>query len=445
METLDKGAIARIFEKVSAAIKEVNLSGVEPSEAIAKQASAAGYSPEVACRMCEAYNVSRALKAYQGSSGIEKLSAFPLADPGKVVDLMYPSKVSLPDVQQQKAASLISIETESRSYLSHVFTPVAGGLEKVASTEKSFDGSLCGRVDGNMAAAPVLHALRSLGEYIKEAELSVAGGEYDLFDDVLKFANYFRRTDAVPFERVDAVVRGAWGPAAKGVMDVVEGVCKQAGLALLRASGPDACFAPDEAPYSDVRNLLSKRAELAVRRETVEKAKQSRAGMQEKLRSLFQKESSAGTSLLLLDRLRQEVGDRRAAAPGAAAPAKQRNAVLEQLAAPEYDAKRQALRAQLMLQQLMNDDEVISQYGPDRVVEAFNRLSTVSPQVALNSEIARAGLRKILEGELDVLDSDSFVGLETALTQLPHYVNKSAPGVSVPGIEPDMDVRAGNF
>ena len=404
-----------VFEAVRAAIREAN-AGVDPSEAIAKQASARHLTPEFAGRMVEAFNVSKTLKQLQSAQGEEKLASFTVADPGKVLSLMYPGQVATPG--QKEAA-----QAPSDVGLYHGTVKLASDLaDKHATVAKSAQVS-----DDLHSILGRAYSVRDqLRRTVKSAEQAEMGLHREVIEAVDKVASYFRDPYHAPFSEVDEVVWGHFGDDGKGLMDAVHGLVKAAGFKFTRAQRPDPCIAPrDQEPYSYVYEAMDKRAEYVRSVASAAEAREEQRIFESRLCANEQaliKAGAEGSSLggrvmdmaaggFALDSMKETLSD---------PPQSKGDAVgkmLETVSDPKFEGQRQSLDATMLLHNLMTTDPVIKHHPPQRVIAAYNELAASYPGLVKQPVSLRVYLSKLLEGRLDAYDVTSATGVEKDIRQ----------------------------
>jgi hypothetical protein len=85
---------------------------------------------------------------------------------------------------------------------------------------------------------------------------------------------------------------------------------------------------------------------------------------------------------------------------------------------PAHELELQQVQAQTMLHDLMND-EVISGYPPEQVLDAYNDLARLSPQAALQPMLARGWLRRNLaQGAPEPFEAKEMADVEKTLTNI---------------------------
>jgi hypothetical protein len=83
---------------------------------------------------------------------------------------------------------------------------------------------------------------------------------------------------------------------------------------------------------------------------------------------------------------------------------------------PDHEEKLRSISVKSMLTDLMANDEVISNYSPKEVVQAYNEIYDLAPNVATKQMIVRAYLRKRLQqGSFDQFDVDSLLNADRRL------------------------------
>lgn len=89
---------------------------------------------------------------------------------------------------------------------------------------------------------------------------------------------------------------------------------------------------------------------------------------------------------------------------------------------PEHENDLRKIRAHAMINQLMTDpDDPISGHDPDRVLSAYNEISSATPRLAENIAMLRPALRKRLEGHQEPFEAKELLDIEHGLarTKLP--------------------------
>lgn len=406
IETMTPEQERQILRAVESVIKMAN-AGTDPSEAVAKVASAQSLSPDFVHRMCQAFNTSKTLALIQDGDFNTKLAMFAPADPRAALKLMFPDKVEAPGAQ--KTASWIpgeGLQAESHSFRK----AAAPALTESAAAPLARDGGFTLRK---------LYALRGdLQRELKNAELNRDGAYREALDCLQKVASYFREIPSLPFEQVDAVVCGHWGDEGRAVMNVAHALVKGAGFTVKRAEHVRQTFAPESGPYQLVREALTARNTFYSAEEKVAEAKASLEHFEEEFakRLPFFKAAASGgasgllTNVLLLDKMKDLFKQ------------KPMNELVseasDELADPDYDAQQRAIQAQVMLNDLMHSDPVIGRHPPAKVMDTYNRFAASFPRVASSEIGLQAYMRRMLEGgEVDPHDIATAGDIESTMSR----------------------------
>lgn len=85
---------------------------------------------------------------------------------------------------------------------------------------------------------------------------------------------------------------------------------------------------------------------------------------------------------------------------------------------PEHENELRKIKAHAMINQLLTDpDDPISGHDPDKVLSAYNEISSAAPRVAENAATLRPALRKRLEGHQEPFESKELLDIEQGLTK----------------------------
>jgi len=86
--------------------------------------------------------------------------------------------------------------------------------------------------------------------------------------------------------------------------------------------------------------------------------------------------------------------------------------------APGHTNELRQIQAQAMLSDLIRNDEVISGYEPDEVIDAYNEISAMSPRAAVQPVIMRSLLRKRLTGgAVEPFEAGQLAEIEKTIAQ----------------------------
>ena len=408
MELMSKDQERAVFDAVRAAIVDTN-SGIDPSLAIAKQASERHLTPQIASRMVEAFNVSKTLKHLKTAKGEEKLASLELADPSKVLAAMYPDKQETP---AEKAAA---VAPPSQAWYTGTIKLAEVLSEKHATVRREE------RVSGDLHSilSRAHSVLRELRNNVKCAEQAEEFARREAVDAVMQIADYFQHDlQHIKFAEMEEVVWGHFGDDGRALMNVAHGITKAAGCKFIRAQKPDVCIAPREQPYDLVYTAMDKRAAYADAQLVASTAAAELATYEKRLRAnedaiVKLSEGGMGAQSIglaaggfalgsLQDTMKEE-------------PTSKSDAVgkmLENVADPKFEGQRQALDATMLLHGMMTTDPIIRHHKPEQVMAAFNELAASYPNLVQQPVALRIYLSKMLEGRLDAFDATSATGIE---------------------------------
>jgi len=86
------------------------------------------------------------------------------------------------------------------------------------------------------------------------------------------------------------------------------------------------------------------------------------------------------------------------------------------IATPEHKRKMDSIRVKSMLNDMLSNDDIISQYDPDEVYKVFNDLRATAPEVMLRPSTARSFVRETLaKGQLGSYDLNPLMSYEKDL------------------------------
>ena len=80
---------------------------------------------------------------------------------------------------------------------------------------------------------------------------------------------------------------------------------------------------------------------------------------------------------------------------------------------PNHASELKAIRAEALLNDLVNHDDVISSYQPNDVALAFMELAQSAPDTIDNMALMRANLRRLMQGNLTTFEAKELASLRT--------------------------------
>jgi len=393
-ETRQKEVLAKVEEAAA-----LHMSGMSPTEALAKVASEAGYNEHVLQRMVETFNTAKTLQHMRQAPETEKAASFDLADYDQAHAIMFPD-----DEQQVKAAYFDQPDPR-------VFNDLIPNFNKQA-TDASVLKMAVKEVPRDFAR-DLRQAFRKVGGYqTKAREFRKQAEEYKFILErtLQELGSSFKRaahaTNWYEFRKEAAVVGGV---LAEQLADIVE---HQHGLAQ-RYSRHKLSTAEDWEPDSVIDDTTHEHKLMKVAATAARLC--SHFGVQ--AQRWFQKHASTWEALVCLGKTRssREKSADVGSSLGLLALQNQMNqatqAVLDRRKTPvitdadlggdlDISSELQKTRMGIALRDMMEEDEVIAQHAaenPSAVTEAMDQLINVSPELANMPIALRSALRRQLE------------------------------------------------
>lgn len=427
MKTLSKEAEQQILDAISDICEEVD-NGMTPTKAAIKVAKARDFNRNFVKLAISGYNTgATTYQREQGKSILEKLASFPIVMEEEVMSALFPSKVLTPI--HEKNASAISSDY-SRAPKAVLRT---ASLEKAASVALEYPDA---KPLEKLAGDPKIAMSKAVGQAdrlkieLAEARLKYAEAQELFVRELGCFSDYFKQSRYNrdwAFEDVDAIAAQTYGPSGTSVMDYAynRNRSKEA-----RATNVKSAQAVDwsQEPFSKLAKCIELGKQVvALRSEFNTKQAETETRVNEILHPFChtQPQSSnvrtGGTtetkeaslwggftynlSKPISDGLIKTVSGQQSKAEDA-------------FSDPYIDQEMQAIRARAMLQDLLSNDEVISGYEPDQVIDGYNELASLSPNAATQVAMMRPMLRKWLtQGSMEPFEVQELTNVEKTLQQ----------------------------
>lgn len=409
VKTLSQDEEARLMSAVTEAIGIAN-TGVSPSEAVAKVATARDYNVDFTERMVQIFNTSKTLSHLEKTSGADRGGDFDLADPAEVVSIMFEDKPS------QKFASEIASNGDFMRIeaIDNEVMEKAASVDVVAEPYKRDGGAI------------VKKAMAGLSRMKRDREdLKTQAAILDESRQVAlnKIAMHFRQ-GSDKFADVEYRIRGMHGKLGELVCGAAwENLGSLKGLHK-RGSTPERIKLYDakEAPYNYFEQVIDTTDKLCGVRKQANDLSQRIGEYEQKLQQLLHFRTEPITEKAAAGAIGSVIGaagmrfkdDASSLLFGDDNKGKDEKRVADTLKtltmiSPSTDARIRAVRTESALQDLMASDPVISSYDPEEVITAYNELSSLAPTALQNTVVMRGYLRKLLESSPDpagrVMDS----------------------------------------
>lgn len=415
-----------VISAIKEAIKEAN-DGSEPSDAIAKVASAHKFSGEMAKRMVEIYNNSKTLALFK-SAEFDRTETFPLADPDKVVLQMFPDKVDTP--AEEKIAQVVPDEynktEQDFTKKSHIqkFNEV-----KPSTYDKSVAMMIQHGINAQEKDSKAIRAKEFEANLVKES----------IYRDLSMLCGYFRQLDHIPFEKVEEDVMIRYGALGKEAMDLTWKMAKLEDITSThdkRASAVDLDKSRiiDEKcmPMPVVAELIDKLVKLGEARDIVKTMKKNYKDFwveyENKLAQLkiarFGSEDPIPDPFEVMTKGAEDVPEPykpdKPKPPNTTYtdPKVYTSPEVVNLLDPSFNTEMKSIRMSTMITDLMANDPVLSQSDPDEVIRLYNEISAMAPTVASEPLAIRSLLRYyIAGGEMDRMELNQIIDIEKKLKE----------------------------
>ena len=416
MPRVSKETERKLLAAVEKTAEYVN-AGDDPNLAIAKAAQDLAVPRSYLTQIVYAYNTARTnWQRTHGTTVFDKAAEFPVAELPKVEAILYP--------QQVKTAATVQRETRVSPEYSK---PPEFLMEKAAEALPPIAGVTTApqyRREESGCTRQVFSLVQQQKRAVEAARTEVSAAFDKLAAAMDRLDYYFRQVDSLPITQVQKTV-ALWGePQAEaiinGLADVRPDLVK---MAAQRRPRPDDCTQP---PYTLIREVMAAVADYRRVRQRMEKTADAALRAETTLRRPFFRIRTASvlsddrpgarTSANILDSVShsslaeailpewvQTMRDE--LLPQVTDPTKRVEQLVDALSDPRHEQELRKIRIQTMLEELLVTDPVLSNYDPETVIDAFNEIAEIAPEVVTNRVLLRTLLRKHVEqGGLDTFE-----------------------------------------
>lgn len=412
-QAISKATEQKFINHVKQAIHLAN-DGMSPNEAIAKVARDASYNHDFINRFVEVFNTSKTLSHFDKKAQDRGVD-FDLADAPTIIEKVYGSKpVKEASVRPTKHINLMGL------------VHVDEDLIKSAAERKdrAFLDILYGAGPTAYARDPeedirrIYSERRRTKQAMDSASVNLTSSRDKQEDMFAKLAQYFRTPGSDPFEEVERKVAGSLGELGARVMDVawhllgnqpwqkraadlsipiytdfksgpyklIDGIVKQ----VKQTKQAETRYKEAKDKYEKVLGdivVMERRLRDKCSDPTIVKAAADKASNEELSDSLLK--LGAGGMLAALGMAATSMGPPEKPKIPVYMPAEDID--------PDFVTEMKAIKTESILQDLINNDPVISKYDPEEVYNKYNQLSQLAPN-AINKEVIMRGyLRRMLE------------------------------------------------
>jgi hypothetical protein len=405
-------------EKVIDLVKNAQL---DPTKALVKVAQEEGFNPQEMRRIAEAYNVSRSLANQREKQGEARCEPFDLAHADKALQEMYPS--SYKTQGQEKAAAVLNARAKLESLNSVNYIAKLASNERVTQDNFKALVKVAGAEDAPERPDQIAYRLEKQAHknnaILKQAQDSVNRTKFGLLDSLTKAAAAIRSSE-LPFERLEQALVSKYGDGAVKLADLLYYTAKQASFKAKRASEYKTVVENyNVEPYISIDSFIKASAEFkrasvkcAEVQKTVKELGDWKDHFLDKRGGMF--DAAAGA----LDRFNK--GLQPSAEP---LYYQELGKALSKINDPKYVNEIRRIRAQHMLTDWLTNDEVIKNFGStpegrEKVIAAYNDLSSVSPDAAENPVLAKAFVRRMVQVDaVDPYEVGQIANIGTALRE----------------------------
>ena len=426
------------LEKVASLVAD----GTHPDDAIVKIASEDGVPAGHVNLMVNAFNTGRTETQRKiGSDIFEKAAEFDIADAENILKRMFPSEV--------KTAAALARETVISEEYSLPPTWHRDIVKK--ATYNQTLPPLQTKAGHTVTEAPKLSTdpafamkkaycqVQTLNKEVDNRRAEVANLQDVLISEITKLAEYFRKPGCEPYVGVKGNITRLFGKKAEALCSLLENRNKK--LVKQASSGSEyfslANFQIE--PYSLIKGCLDTADKLVEKKAAFEKFEKEAAEKAEQTILPFSQTIDPLKGYSVLDEVEKRsflstkaIASSLGNAIGAAnanigkeivdtevfGKDKAYNKVLNSLQDPNHHARLRNMQTSSMLTDLMSNDEIISGYEPEEVLNHYNEISQIAPRASGHEGIMRAMLRKRLEGgksAIDTYDLSELLKMENSL------------------------------
>ena len=440
-------------------VSEMIEEGSSPNDAIIKVASEHSLPPWQIRLIVNACNNGRSIEQRASSTNLfDKVAEFPLADPAVILKAIYPEKI--------KTAS--EIDRESGVSEEYDYAPDWASRRKRASAPPA-DFDWDDEPAPEYARDPARFDKKIRGGLHKLSnERDRLYAQLDFLHDKVASAydqleDYFRRTDAAPFEDVYSNASAYWGMPAEKVLDKMATMCGGPAMpkpVKVRKPAPAKNSEPEkprivkkafvtshamrlnQAPYQQIDGILKTAAEYDAAFAQAEQFEKEAFTLQLQLeRALAQVEVKPLDPDPQLSVLRRLNGEKRAFAGastigegakfmlgaeaaksimkklGPKSDSSVKDDAFADVTDPSHENKLRSIRAQAALHGILNSPYFEGE-DPNRVTGLFNDLTQMYPRMAEQPLLLETAMKRLsAQGSADTHDLDQLLGIETKLKQ----------------------------
>lgn len=441
MSQMDKSAERKLVSSVEQTIRNVN-SGMAPTEALAKVAADEKHTPDEIRRIQDAYNQSRTLHHLAISTGVEKHATFDLADAEEAITQVYPESFKF---EGHKKAASLAAEYLQPSGVNYIEQINLTARLKALRVEKPKLEKAASKVKPRFQVQNEKRAYRIIEEQARGTAVKLQGDLMTLGEQV---RTHFHDT---PFHEIEIGLKQQFGKAASGIAELTWSLTDGAAYGQRRASAAE--LASSNVTLVDLRgpgyqvvenlvksallfqtqiNKYKEAAAIHLRNIPTPMAKSASHNINHFLQyeddsRPFDKPSSANTA-------KSMTGSAISAVSGGLQNMGDSNdygrELVEQLSRiddPTVRDQMQQIRVRSMLNDFMANDDIISSYDDQEVLDFYDDIAQTAPNIADRSTIVRGLLRRALtQGHVDPFEAGQIASTGVNLAKLDQSIGEQA-------------------
>ena len=403
-----------------------------------------GFGPDMIRLMCAGYNTgATAWQRERHTDILKKHASFPLADADEIIAAVYPA------ASPEKSAAVQLSRSVDPVYAQPPRRYVPGDLPVMHKTASETIPL------AKLAAAPtdphkLLHQTKQLQDQIKEARTRARRAEEELLVQTSQLSQYFKQASRRwLFGEVKYAAAKRFGKAGQLVLQAVADLN---GYTVGTELMPKQAVDWRQEPFTLVDQCVQLARQIDdLRDQHIKVAVENRIKIAQLLAPLKQPASAEPAAPRGILRQVKAAGPTSSAVNFAVISGALKNLAgdylrptttsslvqgkLDDLSDPEHEEELRRIRAQSMLQGFLTDDEVLSTHDPEKVMQSYNELNTLSPRVAQQPAGARSVLRRwMTQGGIEPFEAKEVTDLEKNLTQTQGRVPPRETGEKVSNV-----------
>lgn len=445
---LSKEAEDRLLKAARDVTSLVDDEGYKPTDAVVKVAEQYGLGPEMVKRVCEAHNAGRL--TYQRETNhdiLDKMASFDLASPEQAIVRLWPTNA------ESTIASKVAEKVSTAVDPCYSAPPAGPRPDHTKAVKIALAHPLPYTVEKTASAEPPQKSFSArYAEYCTEKKARQKL-EYDYLNSrdefqlsIQKIAGYFKQHqyNRLPYGAVAVNVPLMFGKEGSAILSYLESRhgLNQTKESADRKNPKHYCVDKTAEPYLSIEaaiksakatnNLMRLRdtADATIQKMAEDLGEAPVPTSAQPSRPLTvlggQKEANWLTGML--------GGSIPRAMFQQAQPASTQDLVRgyeDRLTDPDHENQLRTIRAKAMLTEFMSNDDIISGYDPNEVLNAYNAISQLAPRSSTQPAVIRPLLQKWLAqgGKIEPFEAAETANIENTITK-----NQNPEGVTQHGM-----------